>query len=882
MRSASSPVLALALVLAACDGDPSGAFVLDADGSSSLETTVSFGPVMLGERAVRALMLRNRADHEVEIVSIASDPVDGPFRAEEGVFRIPPGADRALQLTFEPVVAGEARAVFSLEVRGGTNRRLTAHVRGRGFDSSCLIETQRVDFGQVATGTRAIETVRIRNGSDQAWDLQVGSLPGTSSFGFVEGAPGTRRIAARATLAIPVSFEPQALGVQSASLELWGPPSCRHATIDLTGEAVDQVLVWEPERLDFGYVPVGGRAVRTLTFRNLGRRDLLVAQLRLQQPADAGAPFSLVGGLDRELPAGSTAEVQISFAPERDTDNAGTLLFVSDDDKRRSGEVPLVGVGRGPVLELTPAALAFGRIALGTRVTRTLRISNAGTDAPGTSEDELRVDLAWDEGLEGGGFSLESPATTGHALAAGDSLEVRVGFEAGAAGPRSALLRVMSNDPERPQVEIPLTAEAVAMPLCDYEIVGGPRLDFGAVPPGGAVELPVVLRNTASGTSGAACEVTVLGIGAGFALAGEIEPGTQLAPGDVLELPVRYEPAEDGVSTGALELYVTAAASHVRIELRGGGHDPCLTLEPAELDFGPRGAGCASNPIELVATNVCSAPLELTAIGLREGWAPRFGLEGLPALPLTLGRGEEVRFQARFQPATTGELAGAITLTRTGAAGPVDRVIPMRGTGATTNMRTEVHALPARPPADILVIVSDAPSMADDRTRVAQNLAALFTRLQDSSLDFRLAVTTTSDDDAGRFMPLSGATPRVIEPTTPDGMLLFLQNADVGSLGDAAPRLIGPVQLALSEPNRSGHNAGFLRDEASLQVLVIADCGIAALKPPAWERRTRPRPRAARSSGPRRRRVGPTSPVIQTRPALASATCRDMQVDCTE
>src|SRR5690606_33630855 len=123
--------------------------------------------------------------------------------------------------------------------------------------------------------------------------------------------------------------------------------------------------------------------------------------------------------------------------------------------------------------------------------------ANTGTDAPGTTEDNLRL-----EGKDANGnvvakmpvliedsptgeFSLETPpqgyTTTG--IQALSAVDLRVKFNPTSPGIKTAKVIVYSNDPDQPETEVTITAEARVMPPCDYEIVPN-HLRFGIVPSG--------------------------------------------------------------------------------------------------------------------------------------------------------------------------------------------------------------------------------------------------------------------------------------------------------------------------------------------------------------------------------------------------------------
>jgi len=165
---------------------------------------------------------------------------------------------------------------------------------------------------------------------------------------------------------------------------------------------------------------------------------------------------------------------------------------------------------------------------------------------------------------------------------------------------------------------------------------------------------------------------------------------------------------------------------------------------------------------------------------------------------------------------------------------------------------------------DILFVVDDSGSMYDKQENLAQNFGAFIDRLAASPArnDYQIGVTTTSVDryDYGTFPitftptgacptpPSNGkpyprgaivstsgpdvadervqsttAPPRVLPAASPTLVADFTQNVAVGVCGSGREQGLEGARLALSEPNTSGANAGFLRQGARLVVVIVSD-----------------------------------------------------------
>lgn len=154
---------------------------------------------------------------------------------------------------------------------------------------------------------------------------------------------------------------------------------------------------------------------------------------------------------------------------------------------------------------------------------------------------------------------------------------------------------------------------------------------------------------------------------------------------------------------------------------------------------------------------------------------------------------------------------------------------------------------------DILFVVDNSGSMAEEQTNLATNFPQFATILNDYMvdgtlpLDFRVAITTTGRDvsytevipafpplpeqriplteegDDGAFRQSCGMTRRWLERTDPNMAQTFACAADVGTDGPGMEMPLYASELALSARIQDGTNAGFLRDDALLAIVYLTD-----------------------------------------------------------
>ncbi|HEX9048921.1 MAG TPA: choice-of-anchor D domain-containing protein [Anaeromyxobacter sp.] len=203
-----------------------------------------------------------------------------------------------------------------------------------------------------------------------------------------------------------------------------------------------------PGSLAFGTVTVGGSASKTFTITSTGTGTLT-------------GTVALAGGTSTEytaspatfsLASGASQVVTVTYAPIDTTSDAGAVVVSSNDPANPSVSVALSGAGTTaalPAIALSPAALDFGTVGVGTSSSLAAQIRNTGAAAltvasidrcttPATSTD----------------FAWSAPSAAPFTVAAGQAVTLTVSFAPSAAGAEAGCLVVTSDDPQNPTVQL--------------------------------------------------------------------------------------------------------------------------------------------------------------------------------------------------------------------------------------------------------------------------------------------------------------------------------------------------------------------------------------------------------------------------------------------
>jgi hypothetical protein len=146
---------------------------------------------------------------------------------------------------------------------------------------------------------------------------------------------------------------------------------------------------------------------------------------------------------------------------------------------------------------------------------------------------------------------------------------------------------------------------------------------------------------------------------------------------------------------------------------------------------------------------------------------------------------------------------------------------------------------------DIVFVVDDSGSMSEEQSNLATNFPMFATLLSNyrtpdgDPIDFRVAVTTTGKDlsytvsgfpfpfneqgDDGAFRNNCSAASRWLDKTSPDLEQTLACRADVGTGGPSFEMPLLMSRWALDKRVTDGTNAGFVRPDALLAIVMLTD-----------------------------------------------------------
>jgi len=134
----------------------------------------------------------------------------------------------------------------------------------------------------------------------------------------------------------------------------------------------------------------------------------------------------------------------------------------------------------------------------------------------------------------------------------------------------------------------------------------------------------------------------------------------------------------------------------------------------------------------------------------------------------------------------------------------------------------EVFLQSSVPILDVLWVVDNSKSMAEEQEALADNFNAFFEYLDQTGADFHIGVISTDVYNPEHQGKLLGQV-NIITRLQPDAESVFAENVRVGIDGKGDEQGFTAALLALSEPLISYENYGFLREAAHLFIIFVSD-----------------------------------------------------------
>jgi Zn-dependent metalloprotease len=603
--------------------------------------TVTFGSVMLGQSAERSLAVRNSGSAELVIAAITVPAGEFSLQGETS-FRLEPTGTKTLALAFIPTAIGTKQKSLIIQSNDPDRPQLSVELQAQALGIPHLhVEPAEVDFGAVAVGQSARQSLKVRNSGSADLSVSV-AKPATGPFSLTGEAEFI--VAPAESREVLLVYAPTKPELHKTTLSIRSSdPDQPSLAVPLSGSGVGipQIAV-EPGQLDWGTITLGQSVERSVILRNPGSADLLVSSIQCDRP-----DFSISGATSFAIAPGTTRALAVAFSPTAPGALSATLSIHSNAQGYPALHIPFTATVAGVSdIRVEPAQIDFGTVLLGQAVQRPLTVSNVGTADLTVSNIELPA----------GPFRLMDPAS--FVLAPGIAHVVNIEFVAAVLGVQRSTLTIHSTDLDQPSWTISLGAQCVGVP---HVSLSPTQLEFGPVALGLSPQQTLSIHNTGS----ADLTISKIQLPDGpFALAGET-PFT-VAPAASRDIQVTYRPRAPGAHTAVVTFWSDDPAQPtLTASLAGSGVAVAkISVKPSALDFGAVNLGERLG-IDLLISSTGSADLEVSGIDLSAG-SFACGSETSFVVPSGSSHGVTVT----YTPETVGASQSTLTIRSNDASQP--------------------------------------------------------------------------------------------------------------------------------------------------------------------------------------------------------------------
>lgn len=785
------------LLLASCEGSDS-LTALRPELSVS-ESNFDFGEVPLGASRRLRFEVRNQGAAPLHLDTVTSSV---PFALWGlGTEPLPSGTARSVDVVFTPDSIEPASRTVELGSDGGSEE---LNLRGRGVSGLASAYPQRVDLSEVPVGTRRTAEASFENAGEVPISGRL-VLEAATFAGFfaVQGAELGEQLTLppRGGVTLGLHYAPLEPGRHPAVLRFETCEGRCGVEVEIEASGVEPAMVLEPSGLDFGEVGVGETSALILRVTNEGAIGQELSEVR------AIGPMSLTAEAQTNLPVmlapGDSVGVEVRFHPEAPMQLSGVVELIAKDVA-----YPLAaavrGAALGPNFVVQPPRIHMGTLLEPTRTQRAIVAVNAGS-APLRL---LSVVIEGDPEL-----SLGPVPGAGVRLGPGESFPVQVSFEPTRLGAYTATVSLQADDPNNPRVEVPIVA-GLGERSCQLE-VRPEVVDFGLVVPGYHRDRTVRLRN-----GGEPCQILSAELRSGGARLSltSLEPLPKtLALGEELVVGLRFAPTEAMPAKDTLLLRTDEPVLPYRsVALRGTGLAyPDLEVRPEVLDFGGVRPECPREERWVDLLNVGTTPITLAGATLEDA-DETFDLVGGGG-GVSIAPGQRHRVVVGFDPVVEGASSGNLVVAPVDL--PHEVVVPVRGQGDPNPRVEERFEQPPKAEVDVLFVVDDSCSMADEQSALARNFGRFIQQASLRNVDFHIGITTTTVIGVG-----GNLVGPWLDAGTADLATSFASQVNVGIRGSGIEMGLEAIRGALlRDQRRLGANRGLFRGGSEHYFILVSD-----------------------------------------------------------
>ncbi len=737
-------------------------------------TSLTFSPLQVGAPAAQLdVSVTNGGNTTLDVTAVSK-----AAGADCDHFNVPTTSftdTGTISVFFSPTAAGTFTCIITITSNAAAGDK-TFTASGTGTVSALVIGSQSLAFNNTRVGSsdgpRSFTLSNTGAASLEVTDVSINVADNDEDYSITltGGAPLAYpiTIAGGSSIDIFVTFQPQAVGQQDATINITSDANVNPTgTKSATGRGIERRIALNPTSIAIGDALVGGNRTGSLNVLNSGEDTLTVTSVGLS--GGNAARFIITTATNFTVAGGGSSAVTVRCSPTSVGNLSTTLTVNSNADNapaNPSASVTCRGVKPDILIDGTdpnvtaPPPITLATTDVGsTSAAAIVVVRNANFATTST----LRVTGVTITGTNSGDFSVTP--TGPFNVARNGTRNLSVTFSPSARGTRTATLTINSDDQETPSVTIALSGTGQQQDILLVQ-PSPPSIDFGDTLVGANSGTRTVqiqnegnktLRITAVGISTSATQFTIV--------SGPSAPPTKtVAPAATMSWTVRCNPTTTGAKTGNFRITSDDPdESPLNIALSCNGIESKLLVTPS--------------PVAFPDTRVCETASPITVVIANDGTAD------LDVIEVSLGGGE-----FSF---TTPPPAGAFTLTPKGTANAT-RTIAIDFSPLNGGARDVVLTINSNDPSGLRSIPVQGRGLVNSVGVNKMTFAYGDVRVDQPAASDTLTVTNTGDSTFLLSPPmLSNTTDFAVSGTTPPLPALLSAGGSATITIDALPTTVG-------------------------------------------------------------------------------------------
>jgi hypothetical protein len=479
--------------------------------------------------------------------------------AGSGPIAIQSDANAEFDLDYHPIQLGadNGRIIFQV---CGDDCGIEVAVTASAVQAVVELDPPFIDFGMVGIGQTASKPVTVKNTGNMRDHITAVSTNGGPDLTAAPAGSIPAAIDPNSSMAINLDFKPSsAATLQGQLIVRTDDPGVPVAFVRVTGSGQGPLFVVQPSAIDFGVVRGMSTTRRGFLLLNSGSADVRVTSINV-----TGAPFALsnLPGFPARIGSGETLTAYATFTPTSMGAFMGSITIATDDPSNPMVTIPLVGGMANRLCQLDAAntTIDFGLLPFGSTRTRSVIVTNVGTDACHIISGDFRapVDPAFSFGM------ISWPM----ALMPNDHFTIAFTYAPTMRMPSSDNFVMTTDDPVFPERHILL--EGSAMDYADV-FVQPNSIDFGSSKPMCSAGSRGVTIFNAGTVDAYVDNIQLVDSTTEFTFSTPLSTPATVPHGGSSSFAVSYTPVDVGTDVNLIEIAVRDHPYPIAVPIQGAG-----------------------------------------------------------------------------------------------------------------------------------------------------------------------------------------------------------------------------------------------------------------------------------------------------------------------